>query len=154
MNFPNSSPKNPKSGIFIKLNDGEKVHGLFRGDPVLFKIHWINKKAFPCLEDLCEHCREGDKAKFRFRINIIVEQDKVFVAKIFENNYGVYKDLKALHENGYNLEETYVSITRQGINQSTKYSILPVKQNGGLTEHHLSLLSKIPLNELIKKDAR
>lgn len=142
-------------GLYIKLDDGQKIQGVFRGDPSIFRTHWFGKGKLPvkCVgKETCEHCSGGNEPKFRFAINFVMKEDGVWVAKIFEQGYLLFKDMKALHEGDYNLEETMVSITRSGTELDTEYKILPTKNNGGLTAKDFKAIAAIPLNPL-KGDA-
>jgi hypothetical protein len=143
----------PDSGLFIKLKAGEKVQGVFRGDPHIFKQHWVDNRSSKCAGEGCEICERAKtndklKAKFRFYINFIVKIDGVLHAKIFEQSFGTFKDLKTLHESGYDLEQTLVSITRNGSGTDTRYLVLPVKDNGGLKADGFKKVHAVPLNEL------
>lgn len=153
MNFPDvgggKSGGGPGSGTFLKLKDGDKVQGVFMGDPAIFRQHWVGGRSHLCPGKAeCEHCQAGDKAKFRFRINFLTKVDGVWMAKVFENGYGMYLDLKEMHESSYDLPTTLVILSRAGEGTDTKYRVLPVKDNGELTPANFKSLAAIPLNEL------
>lgn len=153
MKFPEHNQESGGGGtnVFIKMKDGDKIEGIFRGDPYVFHQHWVNNKSILCPgENQCPTCAAGEKAQFRFRLNFITKENDVLVAKIFEGNYGTFKDLREMHQNNYDLEETKVSVVRRGEKQQTRYNILPVKNNGGLTADHFAKIAKIPLNNLSK----
>ena len=140
------------SGVFLKLKDGDKVQGIFVGDPSIFRQHWIGGRSSQCMGKAeCEHCKGGDKPKFRFRINFLTKVDGVWVAKVFENAYGMYLDLKEMHESSYDLPSTLVTLSRTGEKTDTRYRVLPVKDNGGLKSDQLKKLAGIPLNDLSGK---
>lgn len=142
----------PGNGTFLKLKDGDKVTGVFMGDPAIFRQHWIGGRSAPCQGKAeCEHCKTGDKAKFRFRINMITKIDGVYVAKVFENGYGMYLDLKELHESAYDLPTTVVILSRSGEGTDTRYRVLPAKNNGGLKAEDFKKLANIPLNKLTEE---
>jgi hypothetical protein len=157
MNFPDvgSSKGNGSgigSGVFLRLKDGERIQGVFQGDPHIFRQHWIGKRSVICSgKTECEHCKAGDKPKFRFRINFLTKMDGVWLAKVFEQGYGTYLDLKEMHESSYDLQTTFVSLSRSGEKTDTRYRVLPVRDNGGLKPEHFKKLSAIPLNELAEK---
>lgn len=156
MQFPNvdSGPKKEgKSNLFVQLKNGDKINGVFRGDPRVFKSHWVNRTSLECSGDSCEVCHE-DKPKFRFQLNIVTKVDGVYMAKIFEGSFQTYIDLKGLHETGYNLEETAVTVSRIGEKTETRYSILPMPKNGGLTEADFKAIAAIPLNQLRPKQQK
>ena len=123
MNFP-ERPKGLSNVVSIK--DKEQVIGLLRGDPFLFRQHWLGQKAFMCEGDECKHCRDGLKSTFRFRMNIIVGENKVWVVKILEQGGKVYDALKGLADAGYDLKKTFITISRSGsTQQNTYYTVLP-----------------------------
>lgn len=137
------------SGNFMKLEDGQRVKGVFRGDPKIFRTHWIGGRSHLCTgRDTCEHCKAGDKSKFRFLINFVSKVDGVWMAKVFEQGYGVYKDLKEMHENDYDLENTCITLSRSGKGTDTRYSIIPTKNNGDLKPADFKALGAVPLNPL------
>jgi hypothetical protein len=115
------------SNIFIKLpKDGDSIRGVFRGNPFHFRQHWKNKKSTVCKGKDCPECAIGIDSVFRFRINFITFENTEYVVKVFEQSKKVYLSLKTLQEDGYNLEQTPVKITRQGVDQQTNYLISPV----------------------------
>lgn len=156
MKFPDvggGSKGGPAAGTFLKLKDKERAKGVFVGDPAIFRQHWIDNRSQRCEGRAeCEHCKAGDKSKFRFRINFITKVDGVFVAKVFEQGYGFYKDLKEMHENDYALPETLVSLSRSGTGTNTEYRITPVKDNDGLKAADFKRIHAVPLNTLTDKE--
>lgn len=154
MKFPDVGGKSGGAGFakedVVKLEDKDKVQGVFRGDPKIFHTHWNGKFGELCPgRSVCARCKSDEKAKFRFRMNFLVRQDGQWVAKVFENNYGTYQDMKALHEGEYNLEDTCVTISRTGKGQNdTRYQIMPTKNNGGLTPDDLRAIMNVKLHDL------
>ena len=151
MNFPDIGGGRGAGGVdsslFVRLKAGDKINGVFRGDPKIFRLHWIGGRSHRCQgKDLCEHCAGGDKPKFRFMLNFITKVDNVWLAKIYEGGYQTYKALKELHESDYNLEETAVSIKREGEGTDTRYIVMPLKNNGGLKAADFKAVGAIPLN--------
>lgn len=117
------------AGNFVKLKDKESIVGVFMGEPYDFMKSW----------------RDGDKPRFRFRINFIVKEGPTFVPKIFENNLTVYRQLEELHAE-YGLDTIYVKITRNGIEKDTTYSILPSKQQ--IKKEEMDHIKTIKLHDL------
>lgn len=134
---------------YLKMKAGESVRGTFRGDPHTFKMHWLNdqKKSQLCSGSGCPLCSAGDKPKFRFRLNFIMNENGAFVAKVFEQGWTVYETLKALHEGDYNLEQHVMKISRHGSGTDTSYSIVPVP-NGQLSKEQESQVAKVQLHTL------
>lgn len=143
MKFSDDPQTNNSGGKFVKLKDGESILGVLRGNPKVFYVQWEGGKS--------TECSKGAKdAKFRFRLNIIVNEDKQWVAKILEQGATMYSDLKALNED-YPLEETLVKITRFGQGTDTKYTVLPVPPKQQPNESELKMISNIELNSLESK---
>jgi hypothetical protein len=155
MNFPDVGDGNNglASKDFIRLKDKESVLGVFRGNPHNFRLHWKDKKSSQCKgkENGCLLCQDKDpkvsKAGFRFRLNFITRENNEFVAKIFEQSWGVYQDLKTLNTD-YPLDKYVVKITRNGMDNSTRYNIMP--QPNGLIKPELEAqIAKIQLKDLV-----
>jgi len=140
-----------KSGInsdnFVRLKDKEKITGIFAGEPFVFKDHWVGTHSEMCTGAMCAHCANKQKPKFRFHINFITKVGEEYQAKIFAQGWTVYEALKNLHESDYNLESTIVTITRNGTDTNTTYSILPAKHHQ-VTNELQEKLKKVPLLEL------
>lgn len=115
---------------FLKVKDGEKVVGVFRGDPLMFQQHWIGTHGEICQGSGCPHCISGNRASYRFHINFITKDDKgQYVAKIFTGGKKIYNALSMLNDE-YELEKTIVSITRSGSTKDdTVYTIMPIKEH-------------------------
>lgn len=134
---------------FVKLADGESIKGVFRGDPVHFKQHFVNNTGALCPGlATCEHCKAGLKPAFRFRLNFVTNENGAYVAKIFEQGWIVYESLGSLHEE-YDLQKTVVKITRKGEKQNTSYTIIPLPN--GLTDEQAAKIAAVPLQRLEKK---
>lgn len=110
------SKSTPK--VFLKLNSGESVIGVFRGDPeVYFQVYEDGKyKRVP----------ESDPAgQFRFAVNFIVKENGALVSKLFQGNWHDYEALKALNGE-FELEETYVKVSQTGERQTKRISFMPM----------------------------
>lgn len=145
MQFPNV--EDGKGGKYVKMKSGDKIVGIFQGDPEIFDQHWIDGKSQLCLGANCVHCKDGEKASTRFQINFITQEDGIWVAKIFEQGKKTMKTLASFHAE-YDLERTLVNVTKQGEKMTTVYNLLPAKVN--LTDAELAKVRMIPLNELGK----
>ena len=149
MNFPQIGGSSQRGegggGLFVKMGDGDKLVGVFRGDPAIRQVHWVQqtKRYEPCRGGECDLCAD-DKPKTRFKINIIVKENGVYVAKIFDGSYGTYLDMKNLHEGGYNLEKTAVEITRQGTGTKTRFIILPLPPGKQPNAASFAAMAKVP----------
>lgn len=142
MKFRDQKDMPVTGGAFLKMRDGEKIHGIFLGDIHEFYSLWTDNKP--------KEVPEGTAgASFRFRVNFVVKEGAVFVPKVFEQGVTVYKSLAELNEI-YPLDKTLVQISRKGstINDTT-YSIVPLPQP--ISESTLAHLKTIELNDLTGK---
>jgi hypothetical protein len=132
----------------LKVESGKDVRGVFAGDPVEWFVHWPDGADHSTIcvgRKSCELCREGDKAKFRFRVNFIINENGAFTAKIFEGGAGVYKQLKELQDAGWDLEKNLMIIKKTGEKLTTRWTISPVP-NGALSESQLKVIKQMPLH--------
>lgn len=120
---------------YLKLKDGESVNVIFRGEIFDYLARYENGKYVP-----------NDSGSFRFRINAIVKEGTVYVAKIFENGVGVYQQLADLHSE-YDLTNTVCKLTRRGSGTDTTYSVLPMLKTP-ITPDVAKLLSTLKLHDL------
>jgi hypothetical protein len=143
---------------FLSLKDGTSVRGVFAGEPHEFKQHWSSAgRSVLCTADLtavpCEGCKVSDTPpNFRFSLNFILNENGVYVAKVWQQGWKVYKQLRALNED-YKLDRTVVKITRTGSTKNdTSYAVLPLPGEAGVvTPALLEQLLKVRLIELTGK---
>lgn len=138
----------------LSLKDGESARGVFRGDPHPFRQHWINNQSSFCpgKGGDCPLCASGDKSAFRFRINFVFQENGAWVAKVWEQGWKTYADLKSLHESDYDLEKTVVKVSRRGSGKNdTSYSILPVP-NGVLNAADIKAVAAVSLHDLSPRE--
>jgi hypothetical protein len=122
------------SSNFMKLKDGESVRGVFSGEPHEFKQHWENGRSSLCTgAQSCPGCGPGkEPASFRFLLNFITQENGAYVAKVWEQGWKVYKQLRALNED-YQLDKTVVKITRTGSKMNdTNYAVIPLPGESGV----------------------
>lgn len=133
----------------IKLKAGDSIKGVFMGNNHQFRQHWTDSKPTDCPgEHQCTKCANGEKASFRFKINLVVKENDTYIAKVWEQGWTVFLALKSLHEGGYDLEKYLMKISRTGSTKNdTVYSVVPVP-NGLLTPEQLKELSKVKLISL------
>jgi len=129
---------------FVKLKDGEKIVGVFKGDPYEFYHIFSERKIVPA----------GTKgASFRFRSNFITKEGASYVPKVFEQGGTVYDMLRDLNES-YPLEETVVEIKRTGSTKDdTRYSILPLHPSKQPGPQAWKVIDQVPLIPLEHKMA-
>lgn len=142
MDFPREQ-ESKSGGRFLDIKDQDTVRGVFRGKPYEFFGKFEGGRTVQCNED-------DPAAKWKFRINFIINENGAYVAKIWEKGWKVYKQLKALNKE-YPLESTFVSISRSGSEiNDTVYTILPARESK--VEHDVEKqLAAVKLLELSPK---
>lgn len=126
---------------FLSMKDQETVSVVVRGNPHEFYSKWENGKSSEVPEGTA-------KASFRFRINVVLQENGAMTPKIWEQGATVYNALKELHEE-YDLTKTVLKIKRDGIGMDTSYSLLPGKKE--LTKEQVDKINQIPLLALKKE---
>jgi len=150
MNFPAEKPEGSKGNKYLSLKDGDSHTGVLRGEPHDYRSHYVGKYLV-CPEDKsCLHCA-GGPASFRFAINFVVKENGALVAKVWEQGRRVYDALDTLQKTGYDLEKTFVKISRKGSGaDDTVYSVAPLPEHK-VTADQLGELDKVQLHVLSGK---
>lgn len=138
--YTEEKKKDGGSGQFLKIESGEHVIGLLRGEIVTFyKIFEDGKYRVVS--------KGTKKATERHKVNIIVNgDDGKPVAKIFEFGRGVMNAFYHLQEDYGDLERIFVKIRREGVKKDTKWFVSVPKDQP--SERVLESLNAIPLNIL------
>ncbi len=127
---------------FVKIKDGEKIIGVFKGEAHEFGLIWETKSHVPI---------GTAKSSFRFRLNFITKEGASYVAKCLEQGATVYNMLKDLNES-YPLEETVVEIKRSGSTKDdTRYSILPLPPKMQPNDKGWAVINQVPLIQFVAK---
>lgn len=124
------------SADMIQLKDGQSIEGIFVGQPYEFE------KAF----------KEGDKPRFRFRVNFVIKEDNVLQCKILEGGWKLSQQLQELTHAGWDLHKCKTRISRTGskINDTVwSATVLPTP----VPETVLALVAKIALKKLDPNEA-
>lgn len=93
-----NAPKFQSDPNEIRLKDGESVQGVLRGDIFEFE------SAF----------KPTDKPKFRFKVNMVLMENGALVCKILSGGWKLYSQLRELSESGWDLETSFVRVSRTG----------------------------------------
>lgn len=151
MKFPAKSEGSGGGGgvDFIKMKDGDVIEGCFIGEPIDYKEHF---NAGLCDGENCASCMAGDKPGFKFRINFIMQENKVLTSKIFQQGWKVYCALAALAEtyekDGVDIQRQKFRIKRIGSKkEDTVYQIIPIP-NGIMPDAVFHLVKQVPLKDL------
>lgn len=134
-------------GLFVRLtDDGDKVVGVFVGEPYAREVHWSGERYVSCLGDGCSFCEAGKKPSLRVAINFYVPGQRSL--KVIEGGIVWFKDLVKVREK-YGLNKWSFEIERHGEagNPKTTYTILPEEK---LTDEVTAEINKLELHDLAK----
>lgn len=123
---------------FLALKDGEKVQGVFAGEPLEFKNNFGLKTQYPL--GLATY-PEGTSS--RFKLNLLVPREGKFFPFVFEGSKKTAVSLDAI-VNKFGRDYIY-EIQRNGSGTSTTYSILPERS---LTPEEKVEIAQVKLVEL------
>jgi hypothetical protein len=127
MKFEDHGSQDQNNYLQLK-KDKDQATGVFRGEPFVYRKHWLKDasgtRTVLCVPDACPHCAAGNKSSFGFKIAFITKENGAYAAKVWDQGWTVYNQLKDLNAD-YPLEKTIVKIKRSGTGQDTTYMILP-----------------------------
>jgi hypothetical protein len=114
------------SGTYLRLaNDGDKVVGVFVGEPLSREVVWTGEKYLDVRNPEAEkYLKKGRSSSLRVAMNIYVLAERA--VKIYEMGAVVFKDVFKLREK-YGLDTWAFEIERHGGkgDNKTSYTILP-----------------------------
>lgn len=134
-------------GIFIRLaNDGDKVVGVFCGEPYAREVHWNGERYEECAgpDTRCPACAEGKKPSLRVAMNFYVPAERAM--KVIEGGSTWFKDLFKCRDK-YGLESWTFEVERHGAagDPKTTYTILPDEK---LTDEQRAEIANVQLHDL------
>lgn len=142
MKFP-ARPKTDGPSNYLKIKDGESVSGILRGE--LFTYYETGFGPTAKIVGL------GEGGVQKFRSNFIVNEGGKYVAKVWTFGGRVYDTLAALEKNGWDLDNTLLTISRTGsTKENTKYTVTPSPQKP--TPQALQAINALELSQLAPKE--
>lgn len=124
--------KQAENSVYVSLNDGDTVKGVFLGDVVIKTTHYLNetKRTVPCVGENCEYCNAGVKQSSKYYQNFVIfnEESGKYEVKVFGlspkpmNNY---KQALILAE--ATRENAVVAVKRIGEKLDTEYHFQVIK---------------------------
>ena len=146
INFP-KMPK--KDSLFIELKDKENVVGCIQGEFHCFYEIWKDNQKISTLSEEAGDMYEngnGEKKSWKFKINFIKKDDmsKVF---ILQGGTMICEKLHNLKRAGYELDKTWVCISRVGVKFNTKYEVLP-SPNHSIAATDLTAIKEMKLHNV------
>lgn len=134
------------SSLFVRLsNDGDKVIGVFLGDPYPREVVWTGEKYMDAdSPEADKYIKQGKSRNLRIAINFYVPAEKA--VKVYETGAATFKTLLKLREK-YGLDQWAFEIERHGKagDSKTTYSILPEHQ---LDEQMRAQIAQLELHKL------
>lgn len=114
------------NSTFVRLaNDGDKVVGVFVGEPLAREVVWTGEKYLDVEHpDAEKYLKKGRSASLRVAMNLFIPAEKA--VKVYEMGGVVFKDVLKLRDK-YGLDTWAFEIERHGGkgDNKTSYSILP-----------------------------
>lgn len=139
------------NSIFVRLtNDGDKIVGVFCGDPHPREVVWTGEKYLDAENpEAAKHRQKGRQPSLRVALNLYVPADDA--VKIYEMGTVVFKDVLKLREK-YGLDKWAFEIERHGSkgDNKTSYTILPEHK---LDDATLKKIAGLELHDLAKVTA-
>lgn len=140
------------NSVFVRLaNDGDKVVGVFCGEPYAREVVWTGEKYLDADNDQAEkYLKKGRQANLRVAMNLYLPgEDKL---KVYEMGVVVFKDVLKLREK-YGLEEWAFEIERHGGkgDNKTHYTILPEHKLDADTQKKIAVLELYDLAKVTRR---
>jgi hypothetical protein len=134
------------SDKFLKIKPNDNVKIVLRGEIYEYFVKWEGGKSIVV--------KENQGGKLRFRVNALLfdQEQKKFVAKIWEFGQAVYRQLADVNEE-YDLETTKIKVSRKGEGKETEYNVLPLLKEP-LSDQVLKMINETPLNVLEKQGSK
>lgn len=141
MKFPKREHADGPSN-YLKLKDGESVTGILAGE-----LYSYFQTGFGPTAKIVG----PGEGKERFRANFVVKEGDKYVAKVWEFGPKIYDILSALSENGWDLNNTLLTISRSGTTkENTKYTVTPSPKSP--TQQAMKEIERLELNSLGPKE--
>lgn len=127
-------------GKFLKIEIGQSVTGVFRGDP---QVYW---RKWPKGGVKQEFAVETPGAEERYKVNFVVYEDGEFKVKIFDCNVHVYNQIADINEDD-DIETIKCKISRLASGKGSIYQLKPLFKDP-ISPKALKEIEKLELNQL------
>jgi hypothetical protein len=138
------------SSTFLRLtNDGDKVVGVFVGEPLSREVVWTGEKYLDVKNPEAEkYLKKGRSSSLRVAMNIYVLAEKA--VKVYEMGAVVFKDVYKLRDK-YGLDTWAFEIERRGAkgDNKTSYTILPEQRLDDATRREIAQLELHDLEKVL-----
>lgn len=112
-------------GVYVRLaNNGDKIVGVFCGEPHAHEVHWTGEQYEECTGRACTWCGTGKRPSLRVALNFFVPTQNSM--RIIEGGTAWFKDVVKVRDK-YGLDTWQFEIERHGESgdPKTTYSVLP-----------------------------
>jgi hypothetical protein len=138
------------NSTFVRLaNDGDKVVGVFIGEPLAREVVWTGEKYLDVEHpDAEKYLKKGRSASLRVAMNLYTPAEKA--VKVYEMGAVVFKDVLKLRDK-YGLDTWAFEIERHGGkgDNKTSYSILPEQRLDDAMRRELAQLELHDLEKVL-----
>lgn len=131
-------------GAFLRLDTGESVNAILRGEPYTYYQIWPQGG----MKQVFTEPTAG--AQMRFKINVIVHEDGQFVAKIWDFPAATNNMLFEIQKE-VDLEKTKLKLSRVGTGKKKAWMIIPL---GPLDAKALKQIEAVELLPLEPREAQ
>lgn len=147
MDLPKPAPKSGGKGVgigadnFLKVDDGEDVTVVFRGQPFLYYQDWDESTN---TKQIFSEPVAGAKARYLWNAVIYDSSAKKFVAKVWDMANSTYELLYKINKS-LPLETTKIQISRKGVKKNTRWTVFAL---GPIDEKTKKAIEAVRLNIL------
>lgn len=123
---------------YLRIQDGQSVTGILRGELFEFWQKWPKGG----MKEVFASPTPG--ASPRFKVNIVIQEDGEFVARVFEFGPRVYDQFSDASSE-LDLSKTKIKISRRGSEKNTTWSVIPL---GPIDARAIKSIEAVHLNTL------
>ena len=133
--------KKSDTDLFLKFKDGDSYVLCCRGNDLTYDFVWNDAKN---KSELVPVGTPG--ARFAFRINVVDRADMKM--KILDKGKMIYNRLQELKQAGYEMDKTWVVVSRTGEKLNTTYSVDVLPPAKQMTEEEFGKIEGLALHKL------
>lgn len=108
---------------WLKWNDGETHEIMITSHQAeQMRVHWTGSQYEPCTGPQCPWCRNGNKAKTRWSVDVICQD----IELTWEMANLTYQDLQAIAQQFGGIHHLRLRVSRRGTGRNTRYTLIPL----------------------------
>lgn len=127
-------------GKFLKMEVGQSVSGVFRGETVSYWQKWPRGG----VKETSDIPKPGFQE--RFKVNVVIHEEGQFIAKIFDCSLATYNQIATINES-MDIETIKCTISRQPAGKGSAYFVMPNLKEP-LKPAQLKSIEAVELNSL------